>query len=116
MFEDFKEKTVVWFLTGAKESAVTGKLNLRTRIVTYLIERGAKKMNLNGSWQPKVMAIIGALTAIAGAIKALIDGDPATNPDWTVLFTTISMAVGLFTTRQDNKSSEQVGAGNTGGK
>ncbi len=61
------------------------------------------------SLHPKLTAIMGALVALAVAIKAMVDGDPTTNPDWSSLATTMILAAGLFTTRQNNQSSEDVG-------
>lgn len=59
---------------------------------------------------PKLSAILAALGALCIAGKAMFDGDPTTNPDWSQLGLTIMLAVGLFTTRQNNQSSEAVGA------
>lgn len=59
---------------------------------------------------PKVTAVIGAIIALAVAAKSLFDGDPNTNPDWSALATTLILAGGLFTARQNNVTSEQAGA------
>ena len=58
---------------------------------------------------PKLAAILAAVAALAVAAKAMFDGDPATNVDWSQLSLTIMLAVGLFTARQNNQSSEAVG-------
>ncbi len=60
------------------------------------------------SLHPKLTAIMGAVVALAVAIKAMVDGDPTTNPDWSSLATTLILAAGLFTARQNGVTSEQV--------
>ncbi len=67
-------------------------------------------MSLFSSPQPKLAAIAAVIGSIAIAAKALLDGDPATNPDWSQVVLTITVAAGLFTTRQNNTTSEQAGA------
>lgn len=58
------------------------------------------------------IAGIGALlVAIGGALGAIFDGDPLTNPDWTAVVAAVTVAVGLIFARDSNKTSEQVGAG-----
>lgn len=56
-------------------------------------------------------------TTIAGiaslaliAIAAMIDGDPLSIPDWGFLGAIIPLVIGLFRARDNNKSSEEVGA------
>lgn len=78
-------------------------------IVKWAME--VNKMNFNGSWQPKMFAVLGLITALANAAKALMDNDPSTNVDIPMIMSQVAVCVGLFTARQDNKSSEQVGAG-----
>lgn len=109
MLQKIKNKLIEWEANGIWESLKTGTLNLRTKAVVYLIERTVNKMNLQGSWQPKILGAIGLLTLVANAVKALIDGDPATNVDWTSFMAQASVAIALFRVRQDNKTSEDVG-------
>lgn len=59
---------------------------------------------------PKITAVLAAIAAIAVAAKSLLDGDPNTNPDWSSLTISLSLAWGLFTARQNNVTSEQAGA------
>ncbi len=56
---------------------------------------------------PKISAIVGVLVALGVAAQSLLDGNPATNPDWSSLATVIILAYGLFTARQNNVTSEQ---------
>lgn len=58
---------------------------------------------------PKLSAIIGAMIVIGAAVQSLIDGNPATNPDWSTVGASLFLCYGLFTARQNNTSSEDVG-------
>ncbi len=58
---------------------------------------------------PKIAAIVAVLVAIGVAVQSLIDGNPATNPDWSALGTVAILAWGVFSARQNNQSSEDVG-------
>lgn len=74
----------------------------------YLLEMEVKRMDLTKmSWQPK---LFGAIAALGSYLETLTD------PKWLGIVGKIMLAVGTFglgaTARQDNKSSEQVGAGN----
>lgn len=52
--------------------------------------------------------------ALFNAVKLLIDGDSATNPDWNITLAEIMTGIGLFFARDNNKTSEMVGAGKAG--
>lgn len=65
---------------------------------------------LGASWQPKVAAIGALLTAVGDALTALADGDPSTSPDWALVAAVVVMAVGLFSARQNNVTSERAKA------
>ena len=65
---------------------------------------------MKGSWKT-TGAGLGALLALVGTtLNQLLDGNPATNPDFNyVLPLFFTSLTGLFA-RDNNKSSEQVGA------
>jgi len=67
----------------------------------------------SGMKNPKttIIAICAAVAAIAGAVTAITDGDPATNPDWAILAAVIATAIGLLFARDADKTSAQSGAG-----
>jgi len=67
-------------------------------------------MKLNGSWQTTTMGVIGIVIAVANAISAFVDGNPATNVDFAVLITQITMGLGLIKARDNGVSSEEAGA------
>lgn len=111
------QKIKVWIVGKAIKALIAGKPNgVLIKVVTARLESELKKweahMNLKGSWQPKALGALGLLIALANAGKALLDGDPGTNIDVTSIMAQITTCIALFTVRQDNKSSEQVGAGN----
>ena len=57
----------------------------------------------------KFIAIVSLLSVITGAASLLLDGNPATNPDWTATIAALTAAWGLLVARQNNVSSEDVG-------
>lgn len=107
MLQKIKENLTLWEFQGIQESLRTGKLNLRTRLAICLLKRMVEKMN--SSWKTTLCGAIGAIGIYLSTLK-----DPA----WlsivgTVLSALSSAGLGAFA-RDNDKSSEQVGAGNTG--
>lgn len=64
----------------------------------------------SGSWKTSGAGIAAILVASGAALKALTDGDPATTVDFAALLAAVIAGVGLIFARDNNKSSEQVGA------
>lgn len=62
------------------------------------------------SWRTTVGGIGTILVAIGSALQALFDGNPNTNPDWTVTIAAITTGFGLIFARDNKVSSEAVGA------
>ena len=50
------------------------------------------------------------MAAIANALSAQFDSDPATNPEWGLVVAAISAAIGLLKARDNDVSSEDAGA------
>lgn len=48
------------------------------------------------SWKTTVLGVVTIISAVAGAVKFLVDGDPATNPDFFAVWTAILAGVGLI--------------------
>jgi hypothetical protein len=48
------------------------------------------------SWRTTALGILMILGALVAVAKPLIDGDPATNPDFGLAFTTIMGGIGLI--------------------
>ena len=64
----------------------------------------------NRSWKTTGAGLASILAAASGALTALTDNDPFTNPDWTAVIAAVIAGVGLLFARDNNRSSEQVGA------
>lgn len=62
------------------------------------------------SWKTTVAGIAGVVAAIASAVQAQLDGDPATVPDWAAVGALLATGIGLLLARDNDKTSEQVGA------
>ncbi len=55
-------------------------------------------------------ALLAVVIAIAATAYSFLDGDPSTMPDWTLVGIAISAAIGFFYSRDNDKTSENVGA------
>ena len=103
-----KSKVVAWFLREILEAVIEKKLNLRMRAALWLAQR--KVDSMKGSWKTTAAGICAILVAIGTAIIALVDGDPKTSINFEATMVAISAGVGLLAARDNDKSSEQVGA------
>ena len=63
------------------------------------------------SWKTTLAGIASIVAAVATALSAQFDNDPNTVPNWTVVISLITAGVGLVLARDNDKTSEQVGAG-----
>lgn len=64
-------------------------------------------------WHVKIAAISGFIALLSTTIAHLMDGNPATNPDWGTLIATATSLYALLFVRQANISSEAVRAAGT---
>ena len=64
----------------------------------------------SGSWKTSGAGIAAILIAGGAALKALTDGDDATSIDFAALIAAVVAGLGLICARDNNRSSEQVGA------
>ena len=62
------------------------------------------------SWKTTVMGICTILSILSGVAIAFLDGNAATNPDWTTAVAGLTTAAGLIFARDNNKTSEDVRA------
>ena len=63
------------------------------------------------SWKTTLCGILGVVAAgITMVAQPILDGDPSTLPQWGVFGTTVAAAVGLLFARDNDRSSEDVGA------
>ena len=63
-----------------------------------------------GSWKTSAGGVALILTTLGGALTSLTDGNSATNPDWTLVLGQIAAGIALMKARDNDKSSESVGA------
>jgi cytochrome c biogenesis factor len=68
-----------------------------------------KETNMK-SWKTSLAGVAAILTAVGAALTAAFDSDPATNVDIAVLMASVLAGVGLLMARDNDKSSESVGA------
>ena len=62
------------------------------------------------SWKTSAAGIGAILVALGSALSATFDADPVTVPDWGALVAAIIAGIGLLAARDNDKSSEEVGA------
>lgn len=62
------------------------------------------------SWKTTTFGILTAIVAVLGAVGAVIDDDPKTNPDWGTVVAAVTSGLGLAFARDNNVTSEQAGA------
>lgn len=65
---------------------------------------------MSKSWKTTVAGIGTILGAIGYALAAQFDTDPTTLPNWGGVIVAITSGVGLLFARDNDKSSEDVGA------
>lgn len=63
-----------------------------------------------GSWKTTTAAVLGVVALAATQGAAMLDGDPATVPNWALVVAALPGLVGLFFARDNDRSSEDVGA------
>lgn len=66
----------------------------------------------SGSWKTGWLGVLAvASAAITFILTPLLDGNPATSVDLGAVLPTILAGLGVYVARDDDKTSEQVGAG-----
>jgi hypothetical protein len=61
------------------------------------------------SWKTTTTGILAIVVALAGALKAELDGDPVTVADWGAVAVAVMAGVGLIFARDAKVSSQQEG-------
>lgn len=57
-----------------------------------------------------ILGVLSIITALSSAIQALIDGNPATVPNWELVVSSVTAGLGLIFARDNKTTSEQAGA------
>lgn len=57
-----------------------------------------------------IPALIALITVLGNTVKMLLDGDPETNPDWNMVVSTTTVAVGVLFSRPIKMTSEEADA------
>lgn len=65
---------------------------------------------MSGSWKTNVAGIATIVGAICAALKAQFDNDPSTVADWPLVVAAVTGGIGLLFARDNNVTSEDVGA------
>lgn len=92
-----------------KKMGVIQKVKLASQALKTYKTVTSKDMKLSGSWKSTVFGAGGLGAALFNIASMLFDDNPNTNPDWGVYLPIIfASAVGLFT-RDNDKSSQDVG-------
>lgn len=92
-----------------KKIGLIGKVKLVKQAVTLYKTATSPTMKISGSWKTTVFGAGGLGTIAWNVASMLLDGNPATNPDWSVvIFSTLS-SLGLLFARDNDKSSQDVG-------
>lgn len=64
-----------------------------------------KTMKIHGSWRSSLFGVGGLATILFNVASMLLDGDPNTNPDWSVTIPAIITAAALLFTKDANVSN-----------
>jgi len=61
------------------------------------------------SWKTTVAGVIQFVTVAGGQIVTLLDNDPTTNPEWSIVVASLITLFGLFAARDGDVTSEESG-------
>jgi hypothetical protein len=61
------------------------------------------------NWKTSIFGTGGLLVIVANVASMLLDGDPATNPDWSVVFAAAMPSLGVLFARDANVTSKELG-------
>jgi protein-S-isoprenylcysteine O-methyltransferase Ste14 len=75
----------------------------------WLLEQQENQMKTT-SWKTTVTGVLAILAAVATVLKAELDGDVTTLPDWGVAVAAVLAGIGLIAARDNSVTSEQAGA------
>lgn len=61
------------------------------------------------SWRTTILGILAALSLLGPQLTAILDDDPTTNPDWSVIFAALGIGGAGVVSRDNGVSSEDAG-------
>ena len=61
------------------------------------------------NWKTSLFGAGGILVIAANVASMLLDGDPATNPDWSVTFAALMPSIAALFARDNNVTSRELG-------
>lgn len=68
---------------------------------------------MSKSWRTTVAGVLAGLSVVFGQLSAILDGNPDTQVDWTMMATTLGVlfaSFGLVVARDNDVTSEKAGA------
>jgi hypothetical protein len=65
---------------------------------------------MRASWRTGLAGLFAGLSILIGQASAVVDSDPATNLDLSIVIATIAAMVAAFSARDNVVTSEQAGA------
>lgn len=66
-----------------------------------------KPMKINGSWKTSLFGASGLITIVFNVASMLMDEDPNTNPDWSVMLPLLMTSIGALFAKDSNVSNAQ---------
>ncbi len=67
-------------------------------------------MKTKASWKTSLFGTGGILVIVVNVAAMLLDDNPNTNPDWSVVFAALMPSIAALFARDNNVTSEQAGA------
>jgi hypothetical protein len=94
-------RPAVW---AAVPSAVAWERHCRTAIK-------AESIMLGESWRTSLFGILAGLSILISQVKTLLDKDPSTNIDISLIIASITGIIAAISARDNKVTSEEAGAG-----
>jgi hypothetical protein len=92
-----------------KKIGILGKVKITKQVVNLYKTATSPTMKIQGSWKTTLFGAGGLATIAFNLASMYLDGDPATNPDWSVFLPAILASTAALFARDNNKSSQDVG-------
>jgi len=101
------DATVKLNRAALEKNRLTKFQKLNIAIKGYKLINQIRTMKLKGSWITSLFGASGLGTILWNVTSMLLDGDPNTNPDWSVTLPAIITSAALLFTKDFNKSNAQ---------